>query len=143
MPEPLFDAGTLPDGGPCLRELVLGTETDVREFRALVDGADLRIIAGPQGGWHVWVSVQASALPRSGVLTYVLRSGNAVVAGPLRIDLQNAPIDSITCGWERRSDALTFQSSGEPFRGLGGQLEVTWESFGSTPITLKRSVVLQ
>ena len=45
-----------PGPGPCPTELVLGTETDGRDFTALTDGADLKINRGPQGGWHVWVS---------------------------------------------------------------------------------------
>lgn len=143
VPEPELDAGTLPDGGPCVRALLLGTESETHEFRALVDGADLEINAGPQGGWHVWVSVQASAVPRYGALSYVLRAGNEVVSAPLRIELSGAPLDTIACGWERRTDALVFQSSGEPYRGMTGQLEVSWESFGASPITVKRSVTLK
>jgi hypothetical protein len=138
VPEPVEDAGTLPDGGACQKELVLGTETDLRQFVPISEGSDLKINAGPQGGWHVWVSVRASAWPRTGTLTYTLRSGGGAVSSPLRIDLGEAFLDSITCGWERRSDALTFNVVGENFRGAAGEVEMTYEAFGAAPTTVKR-----
>lgn len=142
-PEPVEDAGTLPDGGPCPKELVLGTETELREFVTMTEGSDLKINAGPQGGWHVWVSVRATAWSRTGTLSYVLRSGGMVVSAPLRIDLGEAFLDSITCGWERRSDALTFTGVGENFRGAGGEVEMTYEAFGVAPTVVKRGVILR
>jgi hypothetical protein len=138
IPVPEIDGGTLPDGGPCPKELVLGTEIDGHDFQALVDGADLKINQGPQGGWHVWVSVRATAMASSGTLSYVLRSSTQqVLSAPLRIDLTMSPVDSITCGWERRTDALVFMNDGEPFRGTTGELEL---SYGT--LTVKRSVRL-
>jgi hypothetical protein len=141
VPEPEGDAGTLPDGGPCPKALVLGTEVD-GGFVALTDGAPLKINAGPQGGWHVWVSTEATALSHSGSLSYVLRSSSMVVSAPLRLELDNIVIEDITCGWSRRSDALVFNQMGEPFRGMSGELEVTFESPGSAPTTVKRTVSL-
>ncbi len=143
VPEPMTDAGTFPDGGACPREFVLGTETDTQAFRALTEGAEVNIIRGFQGGNHVWVSVQAFAMPQTGTLAYTLRSGGAVVSAPLRIDLSQAILDPIACGWERRSDALTFESSGEPFRGMSGEVELRWESFAATPMVVKRAVQLR
>lgn len=143
VPEPETDAGTLPDGGPCPREFVLGTETDTQAFQALTDGAEVNIIRGFQGGHHVWVSTRVSAMPQTGTLSYTLRSSSAVVSAPLRIDLSQAILDPITCGWERRSDPLTFESSGEAFRGMSGEVELRWESFGATPVVVKRSVQLK
>ena len=143
VPEPTIDAGTLPDGGACPKQFVLGTETETQAFSALTDGSEMRIIAGFQGGHHVRVSVQAHSMPQTGTLSYTLRSGSAVVSAPLRIDLSQAFLDPITCGWERRSDALTFESSGESFRGASGEVELRWESFGATPVVLKRSVQLK
>lgn len=142
-PEPELDGGTWPDGGPCPRELVLGTESEAREFVALSDGAELEINAGPQGGWHVWVSVQARATRQSGTLSYVLRSGTQVLSAPLRIELGDAFLEPIACGWERRSDALTFENSGEPWRGQLGEVQMTLESFGTTPSVVKKNVVLR
>ena len=127
-----------PAPGPCPTELVLGTETDGGDFLALTEGADLKINRGPQGGWHVWVSVQAATIPSSGTLTWVLRSDTQqVLSAPLRLSLPTSPVVPITCGWERRSDALVFMGNGEPFRGTNGELEV---SFGT--ITVKRKVRL-
>ena len=127
-----------PGPGPCPTELVLGTETDGRDFTALTDGADLKINRGPQGGWHVWVSVQASTISSSGTLTYALRSDTQeVLSAPLRLTLPSSPVVPITCGWERRSDALVFMGNGEPWRGTNGELEVT---FGT--IIVKRKVRL-
>ncbi|MDP2273241.1 MAG: hypothetical protein Q8N23_13170 [Archangium sp.] len=143
VPDPETDAGTFPDGGPCPREFVLGTETDTQAFEALTEGAEVTIIRGFQGGHHVWISVRAFAKPQTGTLTYTLRSGGAVVSAPLRIDLSQAFLDPIACGWERRSDPLTFESSGEPFRGMSGEVELRWESFGATPVVVKRSVQLR
>lgn len=142
VPEPEGDAGTLPDGGPCPRGLVLGTESAQSSFVALTDGAPLEIHRGPQGGWHVFVSTQATSLPRTGTLSYVLRSSSAVVSAPLRLELADLVIEDISCGWERRNDALVFSQMGEPYRGAPGELEVTLERFGSAPVTVKRSVSL-
>jgi hypothetical protein len=142
-PEPEIDAGTQPDGGACTKALVLGTETDARTFDALSDGSQLMIQRGPQGGWHVWVSVRASAMPQSGTLSYVLRSSSAVVSAPLRLELANLVLNPITCGWERRNDALTFEDSGETFRGSSGELELRFESPGFTPQVVKRAVQLR
>ena len=131
------------DGGACSKQLVLGTESETQQFVSLVDGADLRINAGPQGGWHVWVSVKASATSRAGTLSYVLRSGAQVLSEPLRIDLSRAILDPIDCGWERRSDALVFMGSGEPWRGTTGELEMNFEVAGKAPVVVKRSVALR
>ncbi len=143
VPEPEIDGGTLADGGACPKQFVLGTETQTQAFSALTDGSEVTIIRGFQGGNHVWVSVQANSMPKTGTLSYVLRSNSVVVSAPLRIDLGEAILDPITCGWERRSDALTFESSGEPFRGATGEIELRWESFGATPVVVKRSVQLK
>ena len=146
VPEPELDGGTLPDGGACPSGAELGTELDgdggARSYSELNDGAQLLINRGPQGGWHVWVSVRARSLSRTGTLSYTLRSNSVVVSAPLRLELQNLVLDPITCGWERRSDALTFESNGEAYRGAQGELELRLEKFGVTPVVVKRTVTL-
>ena len=142
-PEPEFDGGTWPDGGPCPTELVLGTESETRAFVVLSEGSDLKINQGPQGGWHVWVSVQARSTRQSGTLSYVLRGGSQVLSAPLRIELAQAQLEPIGCGWERRSDALTFSDSGEPWRGQVGEVELRLESFGASPVVVTRRVLLR
>ena len=56
-PRPTVDAGQLEDGGLApLLEVGTGTTG----FVPLVDGQDLDIIAGPQGGFHLWTALRAS-----------------------------------------------------------------------------------
>ena len=57
--------------------------------------------------------------------------------------LANLVIDSIPCGWERRSDALTFETYAEPFRGTAGEVEVRFETFGAAPVVVRRRVSLR
>jgi hypothetical protein len=142
VPEPEEDGGTRADGGACPTELVLGTEAVDGGFSPLPDGAPLKIHSGPQGGWHVFVSVNALTLPRTGTVSYVLRSGSSVVSAPLQLELVNLVIEPIECGWERRSDALTFNTVAEPYRGATGELEVRLETFGASPVVVKRAVAL-
>ncbi len=149
-PNPAFDAGTLPDGGPCPLELDLGTELlprdggYQREFSSLRDGGALEIIFGPQGGRHVWVSARASGLPRTGTLTWVLRS-NGAQYGPLRLVLtRNEPgYYPITCGWDHRNNALVLPDTGAPSGGEAAELEATWSEFGSAPVVVTTPVQLR
>lgn len=56
-PLALTDAGLVaaPDGG---LESPLEVGTGTQSFEPLTEGQPLVIIAGPQGGWHLWASVR-------------------------------------------------------------------------------------
>jgi hypothetical protein len=138
VPEP---EDVLPDGGPCPQELIVATELQNR-FVAISDGFPVEIEAGPQGGWHVWVSARTTGLPRRGTLSWVLRSGSTVLSEPLSLHLDDS-VDRIACGWEHRKAALTFAVIGEPWRGKSAELEARWEEFGGTPLIVKRGVTLR
>ena len=56
-PGPTVDAGQLADGGAVP---LLEVGTGPSSFAALTDGQDLDIIAGPQGGFHLWTALRAS-----------------------------------------------------------------------------------
>lgn len=149
-PSPAFDAGTLPDGGPCPLELDLGTEVlpldggYQREFSSLRDGGALEIIFGPQGGRHVWVSARAFGLPRSGTLTWVLRTDVAQY-GPLqRVLTRDEPgYYPVTCGWAHRNNQLVLPDTGAPSGGAPAELEATWSEFGSAPVVVTAPVQLR
>ncbi len=51
-------AGASPE--PTTASLELGTGT--ARFEPLADGAEVPMVKGAQGGWHVWVSVRAEGL---------------------------------------------------------------------------------
>lgn len=150
-PGPNFDAGTLPDGGACPLSLELGTEVlpsdggFQREFSSLADGGSAEIIFGPQGGRHVWVSVRASGLPRTGTLTWVLRSGGVQLGTPLELVLTRTAsgYEAIPCGWERRSDAYVLSDTAGVTTGVTAELDATWSQFGSAPIVSKVNAELR
>lgn len=49
------DAGPVGDAFEVVR-VELGTGTS--GFEPIAEGADLELVAGPQGGWHVWVTAR-------------------------------------------------------------------------------------
>lgn len=147
VPEESFDAGTLPDGGACPVELVIGTEdleASPRAFRPLTDGGTLEIIAGPQGGWHVWVSVRSTGRAPTGVLRWALRGDGATLTRGATQDLAQLGVERISCGWEQRMTGLPFDASGEPWRGRTAVLEASWEpAFGVAPVVVRSAVQLE
>lgn len=102
MPPGPVDAGC---GGA---RLEMGSDAPDGGFVAISNGQDLSIVMGPQGGFHLFVSVQAFGLPRTGTLAWTLRSSGGELLGTRSLDLEYAFLTDLECGWERRQDALVF-----------------------------------
>ena len=51
------------EGGPPLVEIGTG----ISQFEPLEDGQSMPLIAGAQGGWHLWIAVRARGVDPSGV----------------------------------------------------------------------------
>lgn len=114
------------DAGCGEARLEMGTDVPDGGFAPISDGQDLTVVMGPQGGFHLFVSVQAHGLPRTGTLAWTLRSASGDLLGMRSLDLEYAFLSDLECGWERRQDALVFidPSTVDQQRGRPAQLEL-------------------
>ncbi|MFZ5440175.1 MAG: hypothetical protein ACOZQL_09215 [Myxococcota bacterium] len=115
-----------PTDAGCPVDLTMGADTADGGFAPIVDGQDLQIVMGPQGGFHVFVGVQAHGVPRTGVLEWSLTTTGGAPIGRRTLDLSSAFLDELDCGWERRQDALVFidPATVDQHRGQPAQLEL-------------------
>lgn len=76
-------------GAPTSLELGTGTDSSLRNYRALLDGADVYLVPGPQGGQHIWMALRGRGfdptLPRIELRAY--RPSDDALIGRLRIRL--------------------------------------------------------
>jgi len=89
------------DARPPAGELELGGATnDGTGFVALADGADVTLIPGAQGGFHVWISVRSRGVAGDLLITHEARrvtDGTLVLAGSRRH--LAIPDDAIGAWW--------------------------------------------
>lgn len=110
-----------PDAGGCAVQVTMGTVDEADGgFVALADGAPLTVHAGPQGGYHVFVGVEARGLPRSGLLTWTLSSSGGLTLATRALDVSTVLLEDRPCGWARPRDALVFERNEDvmTFRGV-------------------------
>jgi hypothetical protein len=88
---------------PTEARLELGTGT--ARFVPITDGAELEMIHGAQGGWHVWVSVRAEGITQ-GTGTLEIEHGPADGSAPMqrtRVGVMFDPADAqgrrASLGW--------------------------------------------
>lgn len=88
---------------PTEARLELGTGT--ARFAPLTDGAEVEMIHGAQGGWHIWVSVRAEGLTQ-GIGTLEIEHGPADGSAPpqrTRVGVMFDPADAqgrrASLGW--------------------------------------------
>ena len=133
-----------PDAGSCLEAFTPGsTDTPDAGFVAFVEGQDIEVHAGPQGGFHVFVGVETSGLPRVGTLNWRLHSTAGVELAARTLDVSALLLDDVACGWARRRDVLIFTRTEEvpQYRDVPAQLGLTLDVPGAAPRTWSAHVV--
>ncbi|MCA9539568.1 MAG: hypothetical protein KC620_11810 [Myxococcales bacterium] len=78
------EPATAPDGGPCPGEawIELGTGNDPLAYSPLVDGQDVWIAYGLQGGYHIWGGFRGDGFDPDGVrMQFALHAGDQVIGG--------------------------------------------------------------
>lgn len=122
------------DAGPsCSTTLTLGTMNDLDGgFAPLLDGADVTVHAGPQGGFHVFVGVEVSGAPKLGLLEWQLTSKTGQALASRTLEVSTVLLEERECGWARPRDALIFSSNDDAmnFRGVPVRLEARLPSSG-------------
>lgn len=133
-----------PDAGGCVAAFTPGsTDTPDAGFVAFVEGQDIEVHAGPQGGFHVFVGVETSGLPRMGTLNWRLHSTAGIELAARTLDVSALLLDDVPCGWARRRDVLIFTRTEEvdTYRGVPAQLGMTLDVAGAAPRTWSTRVV--
>lgn len=133
-----------PDAGGCVETFTPGsTDTPDAGFVAFVEGQDVEVHAGPQGGFHVFVGVETSGLPRMGTLNWRLHSTAGIELAARTLDVSTLLLDDVPCGWARRRDVLIFTRTEEvdTYRGVPAQLGLTLDVAGAPPRTWSARVV--
>jgi len=127
-PAPVTDAGPM-----CSTTLTLGTLDELDGgFAPLKDGAEVTVHAGPQGGFHVFVGVEAGGVAKTGLLEWRLTSAGGQALATRTLDLSSVLLEERMCGWSRPRDALIFSSNDDAmnFRGVPVQLEARLPASG-------------
>jgi hypothetical protein len=112
------DAGSV-DAGPPSLELGTGESS----FVPVVDGGEIELVHGPQGGWHAVGAVRMSGFdPDATVLTYtVVDAGTAVVEVPIAILARRLVRDGVA--YLKLGDLLIFPITG-PADVVGHTVEI-------------------
>jgi len=135
---------SIPDAGGCVESFIAGTtDTPDAGFGAFIEGQDVEVHAGPQGGFHVFVGVETSGLARTGKLRWSLHSVAGVELATRTLDVSTLLLDDVPCGWARRRDVLIFGRTDEvpQYRGVPAQLGLTLDVTGAAPRTWSTRVV--
>jgi hypothetical protein len=105
---------------------VVALGTGVSAYEPLPDGATVELVAGPQGGWHVDVSVRAAGFEPDGViLTYDATLDGQPIAFTTRAQLSSASVLSDgDDGFDRVGDRLVLEI-GSAAEVVGEQLQLT------------------
>ena len=133
-----------PDAGACGEAFIPGTtDTPDAGFVAFVEGQDVEVHAGPQGGFHVFVGVETTGLARAGKLNWSLGSTAGVELATRTLDVSTLLLEDVPCGWARRRDVLVFSRTDEvpQVRGVPAQLSLSIDVTGATPRTWSTRVV--
>ncbi len=135
---------SVPDAGGCVEAFTPGTtDTPDAGFVAFGEGHEVEVHAGPQGGFHIFVGVETSALPRTGKLTWTLHSTAGVELAARTLDVSALLLEDLACGWARRRDVLIFSRTDEvpQYRGVPAQLGLTIDVAGFSPRSWSARVV--
>lgn len=85
----------------------LGTGTGA--FQPLAEGADLALVYGPQGGWHVDVALRTAGLnPDATSIAYLAVDGSDEVSFPAEMRLASNLVQDTNDGWDRLGDRVVF-----------------------------------
>jgi hypothetical protein len=100
-----------PMPAPCPVALRPGTLSADGGFELIDEGHPLEIAFGPQGGFHVFVGLEADGLDRTGTLEWALRADRGQVLATRSLALDGLVLEDTPCGWRRRRDLLIFESN--------------------------------
>lgn len=84
---------------------------------------------GPQGGFHVFVGLEADGLGRNGAIEWSLRADDGRVLATRSLGLEGLVLEETPCGWRRRRDLLIFERNDDVpgARGVPATLRVVVE----------------
>lgn len=135
-----FEVGAPDPARPQTTDGVFGTPvielgTGTSAFQSLADGADIELVAGPQGGWHLDVAVAFDGFGPGGV--QLVYDGLDAVAEPVSFvthaELTPASVVEVDSGWQRVGDRVVLDIGGaEAVIGQELVLRVTAELDGQT-----------
>ena len=109
--------------GPCPKTLTLGTGAS--RFESVVDGQDLPMVFGGQGGRHVWGAVRATGVPNSGIVSFTLSDGTNMTLASRQLELGLfTKTQGIECGWELAGQTVVFNGT-DPSMLVGSKARLT------------------
>jgi hypothetical protein len=110
-----------PPSPPCPVELLVGDGQ--QPFRAREDGDVAPIIHGPQGGFHLDVSLRATGLPSPWEVELLAVEPGGVVVSEQHLSIAPAPVDRCTADLEHTIALLDVHelSDDDPGEVLAGQ----------------------
>ncbi|MDX2015107.1 MAG: hypothetical protein SFW67_33250 [Myxococcaceae bacterium] len=98
-----------PEPPGCATALRPGTLSADGGFELVTDGHSLEVSPGPQGGFHVFVGLEADGVERSGAIEWTLSTTSGRVLARRSLDLDGLVLEETPCGWRRRRDLLVFE----------------------------------
>jgi len=141
-PAVLCGCGAMPmtlDAGACAASLTLGTTASDGGFVPLMNGLELEVVRGAQGGFHVFVAAEVSGLPKLGALEWGLQSMSGQSLASRSLEVSALRLEEVPCGWRRPRDLLIFDDTDQVpmLRGvpatLKGSLQGLEASFTIVP----------
>lgn len=118
--------------------------TGLTSFEPLADGNDLDLVYGPQGGWHVDLSLQATGIrPDDLVLRVGADRDGRTVSYPVETILQERFVRETDDGWERLGDRAVFDIE-DDLEILDAVIDVWMElELDGTTWTVSRNVTVR
>lgn len=119
------DAGPRADGASSDVRVELGSGTSA--FETIPEAAELELISGPQGGWHVWVTARIWDERIDGlIISYeaVPVGSTARITMPTELMLNSSRVVREGDHWLRAGDFTVFDITGPP-GVVGMQLVLT------------------
>ncbi|MBW2464917.1 MAG: hypothetical protein JRH11_24925 [Deltaproteobacteria bacterium] len=107
-------------------------------------GADLELIAGPQGGWHLEATARLYELTVEGLLlSYRIERGGTVISMPVEFGLSERRLTRDGDRWLRAGDQVRFEIT-EPADVVGDVVEliVIANPTDGEPVTDSRAVTV-
>jgi hypothetical protein len=121
----VVDAGSRSDDASSGVRVELGSGTSA--FETIADGAELELVSGPQGGWHVWVTARIFDEQIEGlIISYeaVPVGSTTPITMPTELQLNAMRVVREGDHWLRAGDFTVFDITGPP-DVVGMQLVLT------------------
>ena len=106
-----FDAPGLDANCAMPPSITLGTGT--ANYESLAEGADIELIHGPQGGYHLWVTANfaLTTSPTERFIDFVVQRADGTTLGTSRVMMTEARLTRTTCGWFRGGDFVVLDAT--------------------------------